>query len=231
MQRTLISGEMTMEPQEPILISISCIWLSKYDASLRDLVIRLSLDLEHFMKVKLNDAISDDPKCDGYDVVASFMTFDKNRKLKQMASSIERKAIESYCSGISESLDRAVRFRKNRDPEHACKSIGDAQEMLYELVNGQDMHYIQHSMEHLSDSAYSRKLACKYGVSEPLAAWNYIEMASFGSLIGFLKYYFFDYGTAVKERRRKIYKIAFVSRENLAQRRCPQQLLTERNAG
>ncbi len=222
---------MTMEPQEPILISISCIWLSKYDASLRDLVIRLSLDLEHFMKVKLNDAISDDPKCDGYDVVASFMTFDKNRKLKQMASSIERKAIESYCSGISESLDRAVRFRKNRDPEHACKSIGDAQEMLYELVNGQDMHYIQHSMEHLSDSAYSRKLACKYGVSEPLAAWNYIEMASFGSLIGFLKYYFFDYGTAVKERRRKIYKIAFVSRENLAQRRCPQQLLTERNAG
>lgn len=167
--------------------------LSKLDAALRELIIGLSLDLEHFIKVELNAAITEDVNCDGFDVVSKFFDFDEARKIKQCAKMLSSESVERGIADLKNQCETMLSSDDEFCAESDCIAIDEMRSYLDALLGGMDFHHLEHSLAHLSNSSYSKKLANKYGVKEPLAAWNYLEMASFGDIISFFKFYFFDY--------------------------------------
>lgn len=69
--------------------------LSTLDMYLREIVLSMSLDIEHYLKVKLLRDISEDEQEDGYALVNNFFEIRPNVKVE-----IEKKAGNSYCEKL-----------------------------------------------------------------------------------------------------------------------------------
>lgn len=72
--------------------------LSKLDMHIRKIILELSLDVEHYLKVRLMNDLSDNPKEDGYDIVKLFLQYHPNAE-----ADIQSKADKySFCSDLAE---------------------------------------------------------------------------------------------------------------------------------
>lgn len=72
--------------------------LSKLDMYIRKIILELSLDVEHYLKVRLMNDLSDNPKEDGYNIVRLFLQFHPNAEVD-----IKSKANKySFCSDLAE---------------------------------------------------------------------------------------------------------------------------------
>lgn len=72
--------------------------LSKLDMYIRKIILELSLDVEHYLKVRLMNDLSDNPKEDGYNIVRLFLQFHPNAE-----ADIKSKADKySFCSDLAE---------------------------------------------------------------------------------------------------------------------------------
>lgn len=72
--------------------------LSKLDMYIRKVILELSLDVEHYLKVRLMNDLSDNPKEDGYHIVKLFLQYHPNAK-----ADIQSKADKySFCSDLAE---------------------------------------------------------------------------------------------------------------------------------
>lgn len=82
--------------------------LSKLDMYIRKIILEMSLDVEHYLKVRLMKDLSNNPKEDGYNITKIFLRFHPNAK-----DDIRRKANKySFCSDLAEKhLD------ENKEPE------------------------------------------------------------------------------------------------------------------
>ena len=69
--------------------------LSTLDMHLREIVLSMSLDIEHYLKVRLLRDISENDKEDGYTIVQEFLAWHPN-----VAESIQAKAHNSYCEAL-----------------------------------------------------------------------------------------------------------------------------------
>jgi abortive infection bacteriophage resistance protein len=69
--------------------------LSKLDMFLREVILSMALDIEHFLKVRLIRDISDNSEDDGYSSVEEFLTWHPNVKAE-----IAQKAKDSYCEPV-----------------------------------------------------------------------------------------------------------------------------------
>ena len=52
--------------------------LSKLDMYIRKIILELSLDIEHYLKVRLMNDLSNNPKEDGYNIVRLFLQYHPN---------------------------------------------------------------------------------------------------------------------------------------------------------
>lgn len=65
---------------------------------LRKIILELTLDVEHYLKVRLMDDLSNNPKEDGYNIVKTFLEYHSNAR-----DDIQRKAGKySFCSDLAE---------------------------------------------------------------------------------------------------------------------------------
>lgn len=72
--------------------------LSKLDMYLRKIILELSLDVEHYLKVRLINDMTNNPKEDGYNIVRIFLRYHQNA-----SDDIKRKADKySFCSNLVE---------------------------------------------------------------------------------------------------------------------------------
>lgn len=172
--------------------------LSKLDMHLRALVLRVSLDIEHFLKVRINEAVMSDPRCDGYRVVADFLRFDEERKTvaleNRLSMQVANQAAERMMR-FAERISAEARKAHGEEPasEAVVKAFDEARSLIDGATGGTDLHHIEHSIAYLGTSTYSRKVAMKYGDADRMAVWNLLELASFGDVIAFYKYYFIEY--------------------------------------
>lgn len=74
--------------------------LSLLDAYLRKEIISIAVDIEHFLKVGLISAISENPDEDGYSLMDAF--FSQNTSVKD---EIQRKSQNSYCKDLTTKMD------------------------------------------------------------------------------------------------------------------------------
>lgn len=72
--------------------------LSKLDMYIRKIILELSLDVEHYLKVRLMNDLSDNAEEDGYNIVRLFLQYHPNAE-----SDIQSKANKySFCSDLAE---------------------------------------------------------------------------------------------------------------------------------
>lgn len=72
--------------------------LSKLDMYIRKIILEMSLDVEHYLKVRLMNDLSDNPKEDGYNIVRLFLQYHSNAQ-----ADIQKKADKySFCSDLAE---------------------------------------------------------------------------------------------------------------------------------
>lgn len=185
--------------------------MSKMDRHLRSYILAASLDLEHFMRVGLNDAISRDATTDGYDVVDDFFAFDERRKLEQASKRIDFAKAAAIARDAGEISGRAASLALSDDPDarEIAKEFDTLQAKVYEVTDGADLRYLRHSFARLSESAYSNAMVDKYGNPEDMSAWALMEMASFGALISFYKWYHVDRGGSADPAAREAKRYLF----------------------
>ncbi len=167
--------------------------LSRLDMHLRSLVLSASLDIEHFLKVGINEAIMADGSCDGYDVVDGFLRYDEARKRSLLGKGLDGGAVADAVGLVGESISDVARLMDGWQegeplPDAVVGALDGIRGTIDELTAGIDLHHIEKSIARLGSSSYSRKIARKYGSPGRMAAWNLMELASFGDIISLYKY-------------------------------------------
>ncbi len=81
-----------------INLDFSCLKeLSKLDMRLRYLAFQMALDIEHYMKVRLLNAIENNPDEDGYRIIQKFIAQDKNFSILK---TIQSHKASAYCKDL-----------------------------------------------------------------------------------------------------------------------------------
>ena len=161
--------------------------LTRLDHHLRETVLSLTLDIEHYMKVELNRMImeaGDDP----YELMASFFDSERERKVRVLEKRIDLDSVRSKAPAVrSLSGDLAA-----PDAETAITALASLLRLASDSLGGIDPDHTKRSLAGLGGSSYTRGLVEKYGDPEHMAVWSYLELASFGGVISLYKYYVFE---------------------------------------
>lgn len=186
--------------------------LSKLDAYLRSFVLGASLDIEHFLKVRINEAIMTDSMCDGYQVVSDFLNYDDARKAQLVAAKLEDAHMKAAAEEITRLASDALGCMKEGTADARFRAAGCLDD-LRKVVDAQtgriDLRHVEKSISLLSMSSYSRSMADKYGKPGNMAVWNFMELVSFGDLISFYKYYFVECVPQKNDTAQKIKPLLF----------------------
>lgn len=159
--------------------------LAKLDARLRYVILEASLDLEHFIKVHINAEATKRNLPDGAcGPVAAFLEFDARRKEQELERLLDEASFHRAVKAIN-----ALRTEPVGQVGKALKAAN----IVYETTNGIDPHHIERSFHYLRDSVYTRSMVRDWRSGEPLNVGKFIEMVSFGDLIGFYKFFFLQY--------------------------------------
>lgn len=71
--------------------------LAIIDMYIRSLILKLSLNIEHYAKVELLKKVTDDPAEDGYSIVSEYLKSLSKEQLDHVESELKRNSISPYC--------------------------------------------------------------------------------------------------------------------------------------
>ena len=172
-----------------------------------------ALDIEHYIKVRLNRAIMDDEGCDGYQIVEDFMLADANRKaelvIKELQTNGGIEELRSASRKISEIVARTSTGASHDDLLDVVGELDTAKAHLENSLGNLDLNHIEKSIARLESSSYSKHVAEKYGHRRSMSYWAFLELATFGDIISFYKYYFNDVKNTKDESARRIKRTLF----------------------
>lgn len=168
--------------------------LTKLDHHLRESVLSLTLDIEHYMKVDLNRMVMD-ARDDPYELMGSFFDSERERKARVLEKRVDLYSVRSKAPAarvLSEDLTPS-------DARAAISALASLLHLASDSLGGIDPDHTERSLAGLGGSSYTRGLVEKYGDPEHMAVWNYLELASFGGIISLYKYYVFERRTMKDE--------------------------------
>lgn len=150
--------------------------LSKLDKALRSLVLDLALDIEHYLKVRINAAAMR-AGADPFEVVDTF--------LESSATSVVSEQTKALDKDVGASAVRLAALTLERcDLESRPAIVSAANEAtatLSEVTKGRDPRHVEHAIAGMAGSPYSGPLVRKYA-NEPIPLWTLLELVSFGPL-------------------------------------------------
>ena len=161
--------------------------LTRLDHHLRESVLSLTLDIEHYMKVDLNRMVMDAGD-DPYGLMVSFFASEYERKIKVLEKRVDLDSARSKASAIR-ALSEVL---TSSDVRTVISALAGLLHLASDSLDGIDPDHTERSLAGLSGSSYTRGLVEKYGDPEHMAVWNYLELASFGGIISLYKYYVFE---------------------------------------
>ena len=168
--------------------------LTKLDHHLRESVLSLTLDIEHYMKVDLNRMVMD-ARDDPYELMGSFFDSERERKARVLEKRVDLYSVRSKAPAarvLSEDLTPS-------DARAVISALASLLHLASDSLGGIDPDHTERSLAGLGGSSYTRGLVEKYGDPEHMAVWNYLELASFGGIISLYKYYVFERRTMKDE--------------------------------
>ena len=168
--------------------------LTRLDHHLRESVLSLTLDIEHYMKVDLNRMVMDAGD-DPYGLMASFFASEYERKIKVLEKRVDLDSARSKASAIR-ALSEVL---TSSDVRTVISALAGLLHLVSDSLDGIDPDHTERSLAGLGGSSYTRGLVEKYGDPEHMAVWNYLELASFGGIISLYKYYVFERRTMKDE--------------------------------
>ena len=168
--------------------------LTRLDHHLRESVLSLTLDIEHYMKVDLNRMVMD-ARDDPYELMGSFFDSERERKARVLEKRVDLYSVRSKAPAarvLSEDLTPS-------DARAVISALASLLHLASDSLGGIDPDHTERSLAGLGGSSYTRGLVEKYGDPEHMAVWNYLELASFGGIISLYKYYVFERRTMKDE--------------------------------
>lgn len=161
--------------------------LTRLDHHLREVVLSMTLDIEHYMKVHLNRAMMDDG-ADGREVLDLLFAHERERKERLLEERFDPQRSSAAIERIGAIADRLAKA----DGAEQTRLLLEILHIAEDQTLGIDPEHLERSISYLGDSNYTRDLAKKYGRREDMYVWNYLELVSFGGIIALYKFYFYD---------------------------------------
>ena len=156
--------------------------LSRIDKQLRDLVLDLTLDIEHYLKVRINRCAMASG-CNPSELAARYLAYSRENVVKDQISRVDpREALDSFLRmrSLLDGLD------ENDDSRSAVTLANELAELLNKVTMGRDPNHVRSAYTAMGTSPYSKGIVDRYGVSD-MPYWCLMELTSFGPLIGFYK--------------------------------------------
>lgn len=150
--------------------------LSRLDKHLRSLVLDLTLDIEHYIKVRINASAM---RCgsDPYLLAKRFLERSSASIVSEQARIVDaegaRKTFASICTILSVAPI---------DPEETAIRANEAVRELLSVTQGRNPDYIKEGFLAMGGSPYSKDLVAKYA-DDDIPYWCLMELMSFGSVI------------------------------------------------
>lgn len=132
--------------------------LTKLDHHLRETVLSLTLDIEHYMKVELNRMIMDTGD-DPYELMASFFDSERERKVRVLKKRVDLDTVRSKAPAVMGlSGDLAT-----PNTEAAIFALAPLLHLASDSLGGIDPDHTERCLAGLGGSSYTRGLVEKYG--------------------------------------------------------------------
>lgn len=132
--------------------------LTKLDHHLRETVLSLTLDIEHYMKVELNRMVMDAGD-DPYELMASFFDSERERKVRVLEKRVDLDSVRSKAPmvmGLSGDLATS-------DARTVIFALASLLHLTSDSLGGIDPNHTERSLAGLGGSSYTRGLVEKYG--------------------------------------------------------------------
>ena len=183
--------------------------LSRIDKQLRDLVLDLTLDIEHYLKVRINRSAMA-ARCDPGDLAARYLAYSHENVVKDQVSKVDPGAALESFSQMRLLLDR---LDKNDDQRSMVVLANELNDLLCAVTMDRNPNHARSAYVAMGTSPYSKGIVEKYGVTD-MPHWCLMELISFGPLIGLYKACFRKGGFIDDRDEREVLKTA----NNLLQR-------------
>ncbi len=178
--------------------------LTRLDHHLRELVLSITLDIEHYMKVHLNRAMMDDG-ADGKKVLDLLFAHERERKERLLEERFDPRRSSAAIERIGAIADHLG----GADGAEQAKLLLEILHIAEDQTLGIDPKHLERSISYLGDSNYTRDLAKKYGRRENMYVWNYLELVSFGGIIALYKFYFYDLKKGQSKKAESVKQLLF----------------------
>ena len=132
--------------------------LTRLDHHLRETVLSLTLDIEHYMKVELN-RMTMDAGDDPYELMAPFFNSERERKVRVLEKRVDLDSVRSKAPTVMGlSGDLAA-----QDAETVISALASILHLASDSLDGIDPNHTERSLAGLGGSSYTRGLVEKYG--------------------------------------------------------------------
>lgn len=163
--------------------------LSRLDKAFRDEILNLSLDIEHYLKVRINRGAM---KCqiDPYELAASFISKSKRSAIQQQKEIL---TAEEAFRCISEAAEKCATLSNDAPIDEIIETANTIKEQISDTLHNINPNHIADSVKNMLNSPYSKGLVEKYEDKIP-PYWCLVELLTFGTTISFYKMCFMKDG-------------------------------------
>lgn len=178
--------------------------LTRLDHHLRELVLSITLDIGHYLKVHLNRTMMDDG-ADGKEVLDLLFAHERERKERLLEERFDPRSSSAAIERIGAIADHLG----GADGAEQAKLLLEILHIAEDQTLGIDPEHLERGTSYLGDSNYTRDLAKKYGRRENMYVWNYLELVSFGGIIALNKFYFYDLKKGQSKKAESVKQLLF----------------------